>query len=323
MAEILEKGTSCLPLAQRNHELVTAAKRQLSIYRTAGTQGPNSATSEGEQLVNRTTNADRRNIPKHLSDHSSLNRQSDEEDSPTIQQSTIGPNIEETQHDDKSVKKADRLLQQKYEEIRLIREQWGKESDALYQRQSELIAQNLQLQAQIQANASARQLREEHNDDSIVRILSDQTKLLSNYRRRIHEAEEGSRFSIKDPVNVRDTVISKVNTFVENIQSELDLMMYNHKGDAALRLLKIAKQSNLALLLRGVFGENRDILKRLRICIAKFGIVSIVRILTLAAVRDWVFMTDYDIDDLYVEEDPLLHAYRQEIMFQGKVIHHI
>jgi len=319
LAEVLEKGTSCLPiLAPGDSSLENAVKQQLSIYRKAPPKLPMPGTSEGLQIRKEATNAREKEVHNLPSDTLNPRDPNLEENSPAREQEETSPNVEWEQSYNAAVETTNRLLWQKNEEIRLIREQWGKETDSLYQKRTELIIKNEQLQAQVQAHTFACNDRESKNNDGIVQILCNQRNLISSYLRRIHEAEEGARFASRDPEDTRDKVISEIKTFVDNIQSELESIMHSHESHTVLKILRIEKQSDLASLLHSVFGNDIDVLRRLRICIMKFGIVLVVRLLTLAAIRDWVFMTDYDMSEFYVEEDSLLNAYRQEVMFQGK-----
>lgn len=105
---------------------------------------------------------------------------------------------------------------------------------------------------------------------------------------------------------------SVIDDAIDEIVSELDSIPYGHSFENGLLTPEVSSDTDLGALIRSTLGPEGATKeeKMLKDCVAAFDFDPeiVIRTFTIAALRDWVFETDYP--SLTPDRPALLDAYR-------------
>ncbi|KUJ10102.1 uncharacterized protein LY89DRAFT_740498 [Mollisia scopiformis] len=209
------------------------------------------------------------------------------------------------------------LREQHCREIDLIRKEWQRESSDYLRREKQLRQRETELSAKIIHLEMARDSRMALNKDPLEYQLYLKDKQIWDSDQRIRKMQEQMRFTSK---NASPTIFTDLSMLVDRsmkmFEAELGSILHGHHIANGLQLPTQQSRElyNLVQSVHGCTDERRSEGQRLRTWILKFEPEAVIKTLTLAALREWVFHSGLL---AYVDKDSqLLHAYRDAIMVQ-------
>ncbi|KAI9055337.1 hypothetical protein LZ554_000296 [Drepanopeziza brunnea f. sp. 'monogermtubi'] len=207
-------------------------------------------------------------------------------------------------------------LTRKNLEIETMRSKWYQEVDDLRDMLSQSKRSELALRAENQHLVIARQQREAAGKDPLEQELFQLTGTIWSLNKRVYEMQKLASFANPREETSKVLEPAVVDEAMDNIASELEMLMYGHTPNTRLLTPTAAGNFDLVDLLGSIFegsaGEPQDHMARLHDMIEKYRHGSVVRILTVAALRKWVFATAFP--DFSPRDVPLLKAYRKIII---------
>ena len=208
-------------------------------------------------------------------------------------------------------------LDQNILELNTLRQSWHREVDSLRSTISKHAQTELSLRAEIQHLVIARQARELAGKDPLEYELFQLNQTVWSLNRRVHEMQKLAGFAkIGRDGETRAEGVERrvVDEAMDKIVEELQLLGCERHALAP----RIEENGDLGALLGTVFEdipEAKERVGRLRNAFPKFGVVVLVRMFVLAALRDWVFATAFP--DFSPRNVKLLEAYRDIILTHG------
>ncbi len=166
----------------------------------------------------------------------------------------------------------------------------------------------------------ARDSRNASRKDLLEDELYMKNKQIWESDQRIRKMQSQMRFTTgKAPPGLLLDKSGDIDSFMNFLEAELDSILHGHDAATTALLLPTQVQSNdLAQLIRSVSGfaeEEATEGERLRGWILKFEPEIVIRTLTLAALREWIFNTPFP--QFAGNASHLVQAYREAIMVQG------
>lgn len=214
------------------------------------------------------------------------------------------------------LKLKDFQISQLRDEVVKVREQWQTESEERDRREQRLKRAIGDLSAQIQNMEVARQDRD--RADRNRHEESEYVKQLDSWRltKEIHDMRKDMRWVETDGNSKKKLDRDTTEKAMNNIRAELESVMCADK--VSLVMPKLERQSDLASLVRSVLDIPLDAVHTplLRRLLLKFEPEYVIRAFVLAALRDWVFLTDFP--GLTTSKDVCLEVYRDVILTLGE-----
>lgn len=133
---------------------------------------------------------------------------------------------------------------------------------------------------------------------------------------KLQKMRELLNFTVEDPQqgSIREKI--RIEQVMDLLGSELESILHGHDITLPLKCPIVVPGSQLHSLVQGAFGQDTAIGQEkplLRSAIAKFQPTVVIRCLVVAALREWVFMSNFPNFGTTL----LLQAYRDSIMVQG------
>jgi len=211
-------------------------------------------------------------------------------------------------------------LQQKNLEITNIQQQWQEEVDKLNQ---QLIRSNHvenELKAQLKHHQMAQSESKLAGKDPLEDVIFQNHQQIWELTRKIQDMRNQLSYTESGTRNSFASLESKINKTMASISSELESILHGHDTSCPLQPPGAATSGDLAGLVRALFGKDVAAGQegaRLKTCILKLGAPEmIVRSLTVAALKEWVFETNFP--NFTKKPMPLLRAYQESVMTMGK-----
>lgn len=215
----------------------------------------------------------------------------------------------------------DQLHLQHQKEIQMIRGEWQQETidqirlQQLRQRVKELDAKIINLEM-------ARDSKMGAGMDPLEDLLYKKDKQIWDSDQRIRGMQEQMRFTTGEtPMVTTSRVSMEIDRTMNFLEAELGSILHGHHISTTLAIPPSTELYGLAGLIGSISGmsdsetKTAQYLRRWR---SKFEPEILIKTLTLAAIRDWVFYSTFP----QPEENNswLLTAYRDAIMLQGLYI---
>jgi len=214
--------------------------------------------------------------------------------------------------------KMSRNFQRPLSLIDSIRKDWETEVRELQQKIEELQnklqdseARNHTLQSTIKEKRDSGP--DEYPLNQLCRLRDETIK----QKKKILEAYEYSRFAnVEERVQTTD-MVCLINTSTKDLTTNLESIVFSPHNSFRLLTPELHAHPELESLLRVVFDTRHNLGRRLRNLVRKYTVELVVRVLLLAALQDWVFMTDYP-NFSSVDNSSMYDSLRHEIFNQGK-----
>lgn len=210
------------------------------------------------------------------------------------------------------------ILKRKDAEITRIRNQWRMEVEHLHEREQKHKQVENELRIENTNLVLARQERERAHRDPLESQIFFKNQDIWNLTRRIQEMKELERFVREEPHTEHVFEPRKIDDSMERIGLEADSIVQLCAGLTPLVAPNFGPQSDLALLFRAISGneaDNKDDSFRLKRAVLKFGVGKAIRLLLVAALKDWVFSTKYP--NFHPKDMRLLQSYRDIVSKHG------
>lgn len=211
-------------------------------------------------------------------------------------------------------------LEAKEDEIMRLRAQWQGEVYDLSQQHTKSAQTVLELRAQLKHREIAERLCQGVGknplEDTLFEYIHQNWRLLQ----RVQEMKKQISFYQRTPAQSQTTIQQCIDEAVSTISSELESVLDGHNMSASLRCPAINLGSDLACLIRATFGSSDfpgDEILHFRRCVGKYGSEQgmIIRALISAALREWVFLSDFP--HFAPRSCRLLDAYRKVVIIHG------
>ena len=207
-----------------------------------------------------------------------------------------------------------------WDEIRAIRGLWDQAAENFHRREEELTETIQRLEAEKSHMELARKERDRacgHPYEETSYLKNHEIWALSQQLQRI---AENSIFARLEPENETPFNSDDIDKAINTIQFELQSIMCGHDFRAYLQIPKIERQSDFGSLIRSALeiGQDDRHLGPVKAMLARFDPRHIIRIFFVAALRDWVFMSDYPNFTPVDDRHDYLRAYRDIIMIVGR-----
>jgi hypothetical protein len=205
--------------------------------------------------------------------------------------------------------------------IASLRTQWRAETGAFHEREAQFKATEVELRAENTHLELAQQQRQEAGKDPLESILFQKNHDIWDLTQRLMKMQKLHSFASQDSLR-RTSIDHKIvdRTFC-HMGDDLDSVLDGQDLDQPLRIPIIEDNSDLGSLLRAIFGHNSGSAEgrnNLLLQFArKFGSGLVLRTLCVAAVREWVFASDFP--NFVRSNQRLLQAYRTAVMGHGKL----
>ncbi|TAQ88599.1 hypothetical protein B7494_g3061 [Chlorociboria aeruginascens] len=204
-------------------------------------------------------------------------------------------------------------------EIERMRDEWQVEIENLHEQEIKSIQKQEELQAENKHLMIAKHQRELNGRESLETNLFEKnqeiwrlTTELYLHRRAKSIANADECISIQ--TKTVDDAMDRIRLDLESIISGQNLGEHLHPVKLTL-LTSVESLESLALCALGIDINNRKGRGELRTCSSKFESRIIIRAFILAAVRNWVFMTDFP--SFAINKPSLLRGYRKVVMETG------
>jgi len=215
-------------------------------------------------------------------------------------------------------------IRQKNIEIARIREQWQQEVEELRECEAQLKKTELELRAENRHLVLARQERERAGKDPLEYELFQKNQEIWVLSRRLQDQQKLACFAqrgLEQPNFINRKLIDE--TF-DTICSEIESMMLGHDMSKSTAIPAIIPGTDFAALVASFCDGDTAAShaeKWLRRCILKFGLELVVKILLVAALRSWIFDTNFP--NFTPGDLRLLRAYRIVIINHGQHFPHL
>ncbi|KAH7305655.1 hypothetical protein BKA65DRAFT_200840 [Rhexocercosporidium sp. MPI-PUGE-AT-0058] len=171
--------------------------------------------------------------------------------------------------------------------------QWEKEVCDLLAKNLELQGKNKRLDDLLLLAESARKTRQEASRDDTESLINSHLRISHDYRQRNEDLRKHVQ-NFAEITNVpRSLPEGKLDGLLRSISSELESMLH---GTNCFKLEAISAGYDLKQLVdscRTIFDGTVSSESHLEVCVSEYGLSATVRTLSLAALRDWVFATDF------------------------------
>ena len=206
------------------------------------------------------------------------------------------------------------------DEIRAIRGLWDQAAENFHRREEEL-TETIQ---RLEAEKSHMELARRERDRACGHPYED-TSYLKNHEiwalsQQLQKVAENSIFAQLEPEHETPFNSDDIDKAINTIQFELQSIMCGHDFRKHLQIPRIERQSDFGSLIRSALeiGQDDRHLGPVKAMLARFDPRHIIRIFFVAALRDWVFMSDFPNFTPVEDRHNYLHAYRDIIMSVGK-----
>jgi hypothetical protein len=205
-------------------------------------------------------------------------------------------------------------------EISNIREQWQQEVDELSQQHARSAQTEIELRAQIKHLEMARDARRLAGRDTLEDELFQMNNNIWSLTRKVQEVQILTSFTVQAPRQTFSEIKSEIQNTMDHVNSELESILNGHDTTILLQVPSIDSNSDLGALVRSMSGNCISIDQEvawLKRCIMRSSSSEmVVRALTAAALREWVFATPFP--NFVPTPCPLLRAYQEAMMTQSK-----
>ena len=208
-------------------------------------------------------------------------------------------------------------------ELRALRKSCEMEVTRLCNKQADLEEKNKRLLDRIQHLENARLAREEATKDPREAEIYHHQRLVWDLQRRNSALELAAPFFKQISTQQRPVDLHKLDKYMDQIKSELESMLQGNEIAVLNPTTTIVPNSDLELLVRaclGVSPASQELSMLWNDCIPKYDSVYIVRGIAVAALREWVFDTDYPAFASDGVSSPLHKVYQSLAMDFGRLI---
>jgi hypothetical protein len=216
----------------------------------------------------------------------------------------------------------DQLCRMHRKEIESIRDEWQRETLENMRRQDQQHQRETELLAKISCLEMARDSRAGRGRDPLEDVLYLKDKQIWDSDQRIRNMQDQMRFTTgKTPGPPSTDVSVDIDNAMSFLEAELGSILHGHHLTTTLTIPPQAELRELGSLISSVCDDSEikfTEAQHLQRWSSKFEPEVIVKTLTLAAIRDWVFHSNFPqpVDN----NSWLLPAYRDAIMLQGVCI---
>lgn len=182
-------------------------------------------------------------------------------------------------------------------------------------REDQLRRREAQLMADIRDLEMARDTRLDAGRDPLEDLLRAKDKQIWDSDQRVREMQAQSRFTTTKVESQSVDVSTGVDSAMSFLEAELDLILLGHKTTMRASYTPL---HDLSTLIQSICEDPELRMSEAQHLLrwnAKFGPEVIIKTLTLAAIREWVFYSTFPQPE--DNESWLLPAYRNAIMVQG------
>ncbi|PQE05224.1 hypothetical protein CJF30_00010179 [Rutstroemia sp. NJR-2017a BBW] len=181
-------------------------------------------------------------------------------------------------------------------QIERMRTQWQLEVEAFDRKEKELQATIDDLRSQKQHLNAARLAREEGRNEPIEERTFQYCEEIYRLMKENKEVRRLTDLTELNSSNYRHLAVDDVDEAMDQIQFELSSIAYHRPADQPFLLRHGTVSEDLSTLVQSVVGLNiREPLdnQRLEIVMSRYGTHVCLRSFVLAALRDWVFMSNF------------------------------
>jgi hypothetical protein len=205
-------------------------------------------------------------------------------------------------------------------EIRKMGERWEAEVRELHTQVAKATKEKETVEAENYHLTKARQNRELAKKDPLESKLYGKDQEIWVLRQLNYDLVQHAKF-FKEANPPRDSLqTTDLKNTMDSIKSELESILHGCDGSVSLKIENIENTGDLMSLMNSNFptGSPSEGASQLANFASEFPPQLIIRTLALAALRDWVFYTDYPGFAAMEMSRPLLQAYRDIAMRFGE-----
>lgn len=208
-------------------------------------------------------------------------------------------------------------------ETAAVRTQWQHEVEDHIQEAKRRRQIEAKLQAENTHLKTAQQERQKAGKDPLEEVLFRKDQEIWLLKQANHKMRTLATFAGRIEPERQSLEETEVGDGIDAMETELQSILHGHDPSAPLLQPDFGVESDLASLLRAIFRENADETESSGHLLNKtvqWGPVTLVRSLAVAALNEWVFLTDFP--NVCSNRTPrLLKAYRDAVLTHGKALY--
>jgi len=204
-----------------------------------------------------------------------------------------------------------------------IQLRWEKEVESLLAKNIELQEKNRRLGDLLQLAESAQLLRGQASKDPQEGLIQTHIAMIYEQQQKIKSLQEQVPKLKRITTQPLALPPGKLDGTMRTLVAEIESMLHG-TNCFQLQVPLVPKGSDLETLLRTFqidTNQKSTLESYLENCVAEYGLPATVRTIALAALRDWVFASDFPNDGGNGTSSALLSAYRDIIYDLGTLSH--
>lgn len=206
-------------------------------------------------------------------------------------------------------------------EVNAVREQWHQEVERFEREDQRRKQIENDLRAEIAHLKIARDDRQKAGKNPLEEILFAKDEEIWFLKQKNHEMQRLAGFAQSIPKQPKSLPQKDISNALQAIGNELQSIFHGHDLGLPWFRPSMAEDTDLASLAAITFADSNgsgSLVQQLWNSLSKWGTVVVVRALAVAALRNWVFATEFP--DFGRNGDPrILLAYRAAILTHGKL----